>query len=399
MDEITIKTDFSSTTQSDLMKGIVLPSAQPEEVDRLRSLRVHAQKKNILLALERLGANKTVSDSIRASANHLKASLEALPAASLMSLRLPPVISTYHGWDQIRVAEAEQLLQFYGVLIGTPGALPFSTVIPTQAFVDDCLFMPSLGAFLFNHGGPVAVETDDNQIAFTWFDGVQVTVPNRELCNSGIADGRLIALPKVEQYTLINAAPGLHHIDQAEWSIPGERLAKLHQGCNILAACWPDSYAACQRTYRAIFVLKHSHDHFFSFTDGDCPDVFYSSLRDPMQIADTIVHESAHARLALLLHKDPLLQDSPQELHDSPWRKDKRPMTGILNGVHAFANVILFYKRALEVYPEIEPGVVPFLETQIGHVKAAWGYMEEKSNPTELGRQFFDGLQRLVESL
>ena len=381
------------------MRGVLLPSASTEEVDRLRSLRVQAQKNNILLALKELDGNKTVTDSIRASAKHLTMLLEALPAASIMALRLPPVIPVYHGWDQIRVASPEQLLQFYGVLIGAPGVPPFSTIIPGQACVDGCLFMPSLGVYLFNHGGPIAVEVDDSQITFTWFDGIQMSVPNRNLSNSGITHQRLISLPKVEQYTVINAAPGLHHIGQAEWSIPSERLEVLQQGCNILSTCWPDAYASCQRTYRAIVVLKHSHEQLFSFTDGDCPDVLYSSLREPMQVADTMVHESAHARLALLFHKDPLINDSPQELHGSPWRKDKRPMTGILNGVHAFANVCLFYKRVLDVYPEMESGISPFLEKQTAHVKDAWKYMEKRSTPTEIGQQLFDGLKPLVKSL
>ncbi|MCO8269011.1 HEXXH motif domain-containing protein [Actinoplanes sp. TRM 88003] len=55
--------------------------------------------------------------------------------------------------------------------------------------------------------------------------------------------------------------------------------------------------------------------------------------------AVTIVHEFAHSKLSGVIDIVPLYRPGGTELHRAPWKKDKRPTSGLLQGVFAFQQV------------------------------------------------------------
>ncbi|MGW1025767.1 HEXXH motif domain-containing protein [Streptomyces sp. NPDC002577] len=64
-------------------------------------------------------------------------------------------------------------------------------------------------------------------------------------------------------------------------------------------------------------------------------------------LAETLVHEFQHSKLAALLHLFELLDDDRAECHYAPWRPDPRHLTGLLHGVYAFTAVTGFWRDRL----------------------------------------------------
>ncbi|MEU0104682.1 HEXXH motif domain-containing protein [Streptomyces sp. NPDC006251] len=68
-----------------------------------------------------------------------------------------------------------------------------------------------------------------------------------------------------------------------------------------------------------------------------------------LALAETLVHEFQHSKLAALLHLFPLLDDDRQERYYAPWRPDPRHLTGLLHGAYAFTGVAGFWRDRLAV--------------------------------------------------
>ncbi|MGI3202139.1 aKG-HExxH-type peptide beta-hydroxylase [Streptomyces sp. GLT-R25] len=65
---------------------------------------------------------------------------------------------------------------------------------------------------------------------------------------------------------------------------------------------------------------------------------------DAVRLAETLVHEFQHSKLAALLHHFPLLDDDRIERFYAPWRSDPRHLTGLLHGAYAFTGVAGFWR-------------------------------------------------------
>ncbi|MFJ2257244.1 HEXXH motif domain-containing protein [Streptomyces sp. NPDC087844] len=61
-------------------------------------------------------------------------------------------------------------------------------------------------------------------------------------------------------------------------------------------------------------------------------------------LAEILVHEFQHSKLAALLHLFPLVEDDREERYYAPWRPDPRHLTGLLHGVYAFTGVSGFWR-------------------------------------------------------
>lgn len=80
----------------------------------------------------------------------------------------------------------------------------------------------------------------------------------------------------------------------------------------------------------------------------------------PLLQGETLVHEFSHAQLYGLMEEDPLLEGPGDAFYYSPWRRDPRPLSGILLGAHAFLNVARYVLQVAKVldFPGEELGPV-----------------------------------------
>jgi hypothetical protein len=75
--------------------------------------------------------------------------------------------------------------------------------------------------------------------------------------------------------------------------------------------------------------------------------VFLSDAYSSIRLAEAIVHEFHHNELYMLMAVEELFEEIRGELFYSPWRDDPRPLSGLIHGLHVFANVKRFLLRAL----------------------------------------------------
>jgi HEXXH motif-containing protein len=94
----------------------------------------------------------------------------------------------------------------------------------------------------------------------------------------------------------------------------------------------------------------------------------------------------AHTRLAPFFDVGGLIDGDDPPVHPSPWRTDARPLRGLLNGVHAFLNVCMYYHRLRVTLPDLAAQAYP--EAFARHRKGileAWPYFRAKAALTPAG--------------
>ena len=73
----------------------------------------------------------------------------------------------------------------------------------------------------------------------------------------------------------------------------------------------------------------------------------------PLILAETLVHEFQHTKLCGLMDMVQLIGPCEARTY-APWREDPRPMSGLLQGIYAFAGIVRFWdvQRHLESEPD-----------------------------------------------
>jgi HEXXH motif-containing protein len=74
-----------------------------------------------------------------------------------------------------------------------------------------------------------------------------------------------------------------------------------------------------------------------------------------VSMAETLIHEFQHIKLAGLMDMVPLIEPGADRGY-APWRDDPRPLSGILQGVYAFTGIVRFWDAQRQV--ETEPDAV-----------------------------------------
>lgn len=116
----------------------------------------------------------------------------------------------------------------------------------------------------------------------------------------------------------------------------------------------------------------------------------------PVSLAETLVHEFQHSKLAALLHLFPLLDDDRAERYYAPWRADPRPLTGLLHGAYAFTGVAGFWRDLLSGPEHAETAAYHFALRRVQSrlvVRTLW----TSGRLTAQGRALAAGLARTLD--
>lgn len=118
----------------------------------------------------------------------------------------------------------------------------------------------------------------------------------------------------------------------------------------------------------------------------------------PEHLAATLVHEFQHSKLSALLDLLPLYDPRATERYFAPWRKDPRPIGGLLQGAYAFLAVTDLWRRLASTSCGPVDAMAHFTELreQVRHVLAT---LETSPHLTGDGRQFVARLQGVMNKL
>jgi HEXXH motif-containing protein len=217
--------------------------------------------------------------------------------------------------------------------------------------------------------GPVHATVDGDRLNVRG-PGCDVHVPVAELLGevppgggSPVAERPLIPGTEIEVdgtdpfvgdlYASMNARPpmaGYPPRDLAAMPVVApETLGHLAAACELISRAWPAAGAELLGYTRLLvpFVSRS----YSTFAEAAFPGaVFMGESRHPfsdlMYTAEHLLHEHSHVRLCMIMEQDPVFHGSGDTLVESPWRRDPRPLIGIVQGVFVFARVARFLRYA-----------------------------------------------------
>lgn len=126
-------------------------------------------------------------------------------------------------------------------------------------------------------------------------------------------------------------------------------LGALREALGIVEAHLPGLAAEMQAMLRLVIPVGASDEKHLSASYREYVGAVYLTLhREPLTMAEALVHEFQHNKLNLLSFHYPILENGYDFLYRSPVRPDPRPLMGILLAAHAFVPVAELYRRVLD---------------------------------------------------
>lgn len=119
-------------------------------------------------------------------------------------------------------------------------------------------------------------------------------------------------------------------------AVPG--LAdRLEQALLLVQEAWPEAHREILAHTREIVPLLEAG--VVSYSLPERPGTSYINVqgKSRLELADDLLHETAHHRLHRLEEWTPLHHFDPEAVYYSPWRRSLRPLHGILHAAYTFA--------------------------------------------------------------
>jgi uncharacterized protein len=119
---------------------------------------------------------------------------------------------------------------------------------------------------------------------------------------------------------------------------------------------------------------------------------------DPVTLALLLMHEFQHVKLGAVLDVFDLFDPEDKRLYHAPWRKDPRPLEGLLQGTYAHLAVSDFWRvRAGLGEPDQAEAAQRYAHWR-SHTAAAIATLAESGSLTPLGMRFADAMRTAVTS-
>ncbi len=114
---------------------------------------------------------------------------------------------------------------------------------------------------------------------------------------------------------------------------------------HIMAKYAPIYATWVERAVRHVVLLRRKAGEEYNYSgssSGDYGLIHACAMRDPVAIAEILVHEAAHQYYYLLCRLGPVDDSTDNHQYYSPLVRTKRPIDRILLAYHAVGNIILF---------------------------------------------------------
>ncbi|MFI9719261.1 aKG-HExxH-type peptide beta-hydroxylase [Streptomyces sp. NPDC052396] len=171
----------------------------------------------------------------------------------------------------------------------------------------------------------------------------------------------------------------------------------------LLRATDPERARETAELLRCLVPLATAPGSTVSATFRAAPGAVLTTLPDsPTGLAEVLVHETQHSKLAVLHDLLPLHRASPLAVHKVAWRRDPRPLEGVLQGCYAHLALADFWARAAG-RDGLSPGARQTARARSDsyrqQVAEALPILLESSELTPAGREFTTGMAQLLAAL
>ncbi|HZM70202.1 MAG TPA: HEXXH motif-containing putative peptide modification protein [Candidatus Cryosericum sp.] len=165
---------------------------------------------------------------------------------------------------------------------------------------------------------------------------------SRSMAPAGGSKGPTLLRRRLIPGTPILLAPALRSSPRrlrVARDLPGLE-SRLATGLRLARLAWPDAYEEILR--RTAIVVPVEEPGLVSYSLAARPGVSFINVRGKtiVQLADDLLHETAHHLLHDLQETADLLAPGPDteevQAFESPWRGTRRPLHGLLHGAYTF---------------------------------------------------------------
>jgi uncharacterized protein len=117
---------------------------------------------------------------------------------------------------------------------------------------------------------------------------------------------------------------------------------------------------------------------------------------DPVTLALLLMHEFQHVKLGAVLDVYDLFDPDDKRLYHAPWRKDSRPLEGLLQGTYAHLAVCDFWRVRAGLGEYDEPEAAERHEHWRAHTAAAIETLTDSGSLTPLGISFANAMRTAI---
>lgn len=121
----------------------------------------------------------------------------------------------------------------------------------------------------------------------------------------------------------------------------------------------------------------------------------YPEYHRVMYFFEHLVHETSHLKLNVIQTADPLVLNPPDELHQSPLRRDPRPVMGIFHAQFVLSRLVYIYRRAIPLTDA--PIFDEHAKTIEDKYRRGISTLNEVGHFTEAGRALLDSMISMAE--
>jgi len=115
------------------------------------------------------------------------------------------------------------------------------------------------------------------------------------------------------------------------------------------------------------------------------------------QYIEDLIHEASHNYLFLEQAIDPLVNNPVVNLYEAPFRKDKRPMSGIYHANYVLGNIVSYFSQAVKATSNDKKTCnTQFLNRALNRYKETSSIIELHGDLTVRGRDIFDEMKTQV---
>ncbi|WP_261565667.1 HEXXH motif domain-containing protein [Frankia gtarii] len=213
--------------------------------------------------------------------------------------------------------------------------------------------------------------------------------------SAGGADLKLV-IEEADPYRELAGARPPRRLNEADFT---RWAGLLVEAWNMLAAVDEEATRVLAKVVTTLTPLPES-ERFIprSASSGDAFGSLLTSMPDSAsQLAAVLVHEFQHLKLGGLMHLVDLYRPTATQLFYAPWRDDPRPLSGLLQGIYAFAGVSWFWRAWRHQVTGLDRQLADF-EFALWREQAWLTVTRLRGNAdlTELGHCFLDLVGRWI---
>ncbi len=270
--------------------------------------------------------------------------------------------------------------------LSTLGAAHFDAAGGAQATVQ-----VAAGRVRFMQAGRSIELPDDLQTEQPWWQ------PVRRLTAEVDGHQADIALDDLDPYRASYRMPVAQRMSTAEFD---EWKVRFAEAWELLVRHVPDRAAELAPSLRCLVPLsaENTAPGLSATSRIACGALALTLPPRATHLAATLVHEFQHSKLSTLLDALPLHDPASTQLYFAPWRRDPRPLGGLLQGAYAFLAVteVWNWLRAIDTYAEACERYFAELRLQVDDALTT---LEGASCLNPQGRAFVAGLRRSLMPL